>query len=451
MRSSTGRRASALAAVVILGFTAACGAGSPFSTASGGPAPSAAVPQDLQPATLIVPDALKGKFDPHQVLIPAGWTMSVWAAVPDARLAAWTPDGTLLVSRPGEGQVVRLTPNGDAATSTVLLDGLTQPHGLAFDGTTLYVAESDKIRAYTYAAGAATGQRPVADGLPDAKSSELGGQYAHALKTVIVGPDHALYFSIGSSGNTSADDRDATPQRASIMRIPPGGGPPTVFARGVRNGTGLAIAPDGSVWTAVNNRDNIAYPFDAAFGDAKESSQGEVIDEYVNDHPAEELAKLTAGRDLGWPYCNPDPDVHSGMAGTTFEYTNPPFVNDVQTNSGGTKLDCASLPRIEQGIGAHSAPLGLSFTAGLPAPYNQGALVGIHGSWNRTPPRAPEVSYFPWANGTLGPQRTLVGGFQDASGDRWGRPVAAVVGPDGAVYITDDDADAVYRLAPPGR
>ena len=105
-----------------------------------------------------------------------------------------------------------------------------------------------------------------------------------------VGPDHALYFSIGSSDNISADDRDATPERASIMRVPPGGGPPEVFARGVRNGTGLAVAPDGSVWTAVNNRDDIAYPFDAPFGDARESSQGEVIVDYVNDHPAEELA-----------------------------------------------------------------------------------------------------------------------------------------------------------------
>jgi len=60
------------------------------------------------------------------------------------------------------------------------------------------------------------------------------------------------------------------------------------------------------------------------------------------------------------------------------------------------------------------------------------------------------VSFFPWADGTLGPQQTLVGGFQAANGSRWGRPVAAVQGPDGAVYITDDDADAVYRLAPPG-
>lgn len=451
MPSSTGRRAAVLAATVIVGLTAACGAVAPLSGSSGGPALSAAVPQELQRATLSVPDALKGEFDEHQVLIPAGWTMSVWAAVPDARLAAWTPDGALLVSRPGDGQVVRLTPAGGTATSTVLLDGLTQPHGLAFDGTTLYVAESNRIQAYTYAAGAATAPRLVVDGLPDSKSGALGGAYAHALKSVAVGPDHALYFSIGSSDNISADDRDATPQRASIMRIPPGGGAPEVFARGVRNGTGLAVAPDGAVWTAVNNRDNIAYPFDAPFGDAQGSSQGEVIVGYVNDHPSEELAKLTPGRDLGWPYCNPDPDVRPGMAGTAFDYTNSPFVNDVETNPGGSKLDCASLPRIEQGLGAHSAPLGMSFTSGLPAPYDQGALVGVHGSWNRKPPRAPEVSYFPLTGGTLGPQRTLVGGFQDASGDRWGRPVAAVVGPDGAVYITDDDADAVYRLAPPGR
>ncbi len=421
-------------------------------------APSAAAGSDLRPVTLAVPAGLgTGAFaTPHQVLVPAGWTIALWAAVPGARLAAWTPDGALLVSLPGAGRVVRLVPDGTGpARSGVLLDGLTQPHGLAFDGTTLYVAESDRIRAYDYAAGAATGGRVVADGLPDANTPELGGAYAHALKSVAVGPDHALYFSIGSSGNVSAADRDATPQRATIMRVPPGGGAPEVFARGVRNGTGLAVAPDGSVWTAVNNRDNIGYPYDTGYAGASGSSLGDVVQPYVNDHPPEELARLSPGRDLGWPYCNPDPDVRPGVAGTAYDYTTPPFVPDVQTNPGSAKLDCAALPRIEQGLGAHSAPLGLSFTAGLPAPYDRGALVGVHGSWNRTPPRAPEVSYFPWVPGppgdTLGPQRTLVGGFQDAAGDRWGRPVAAVPGPDGAVYVTDDEAGAVYRLAPPGR
>ena len=54
-------------------------------------------------------------------------------------------------------------------------------------------------------------------------------------------------------------------------------------------------------------------------------------------------------------------------------------------------------------MGAHSAPLGLSFAIvpGLAGPYGPGALVGVHGSWNRNPPRAPEVSFFPWRDGTL--------------------------------------------------
>jgi len=123
----------------------------------------------------------------------------------------------------------------------------------------------------------------------------------------------------------------------------------------------------------------------------------------------------------------------------------------VQTNVDGSKLDCASLPPVEQSLGAHAAPLGMSFTAGqLPAPYADGALVGVHGSWNRQPPRAPEVAFFPWRRGGLGNGETLVGGFQAEDGSRWGRPVAAVVGLDGAVYITDDYAGAIYRLAPPG-
>ena len=84
---------------------------------------------------------------------------------------------------------------------TVPLDGLDQPHGLAFSGSTLYVAESDQIDAYDYADGAASNRRTVAAGLPDARSPDLRGAYAHALKSVAVGPDGALYFSIGSTGN----------------------------------------------------------------------------------------------------------------------------------------------------------------------------------------------------------------------------------------------------------
>jgi glucose/arabinose dehydrogenase len=376
----------------------------------------------------------------RQLEAPSGWAVTVWARVPAARLLAWTPDERLLVSRPKVGDVVELVPGdgGAAPTQRTLVGGLNQPHGLAFTGSTLYVAESDQVVSFTYRDGAVSGKRVVVGGLPDAKSAELGGAYAHALKSVAVGKDGEIYVSIGSTGNISAEDRDADPERATIMRAPAGGGKPEVFARGVRNGTGLAVDPDGGVWTAVNNRDNIQYPYD---GDDK----GEVRPEYVNDHPLEPLAKLTQGRDLGWPYCNPDPDLKPGDEDSPLSYTNRPFVPDVQTNPDGTKLDCAALPPVEQGMGAHSAPLGLSF-GDLPGDYGAGALVGVHGSWNRNPPRAPEVSFFAWRDGALGPQQTLLTGFQDEKGARWGRPVSAVQGPDGALYVSDDLAGAIYRV-----
>lgn len=423
--------AAAMVAVLVL---AGCSTNSPQrqSAPTAGPAPPAPASGKLVSVAVGVPAGLaQAPLDrPRQALIPDGWTISTWARIPKARLETWTPDGALLVSVPSSGQIVKLTPKpGAAPQQSTLLGGLDQPHGMAFAGSTLYVAESDQIDAYDYAGGRAVNGRTVAAGLPDARSPELHGAYAHALKSVAVGPDDAVYFSIGSTGNISPQDRTATPPRATIMRIPPGGGPAQPFATGVRNGTGLAVAPDGSVWTAVNNRDNAPDP------------EGRVDVEYVNDHPPESLARLTPGRDLGWPYCNPD----GGPAQL-------PFIRDMSTNKDGSALDCATLAPVEQSMGAHSAPLGLAFTTGaLPPPYADGALVGIHGSWNRKPPRAPEVSFFAWRDGTLGDQQTLVGGFQADDGSRWGRPVAAVVAPDGAVYVTDDDAGAVYRVAPPGR
>ncbi|VCT92369.1 Virginiamycin B lyase [Mycolicibacterium hassiacum DSM 44199] len=396
------------------------------------PAPPA--PAGLAAAPLrVAPEFASAPFDqPREALIPPGWSIAVWARMPKPRLAAWAPDGALLVSVPSAGQVARLEPGGPGAepARSTLLDGLDEPHGLAFAGDELYVAESDQIDVYTYRDGAATNRRTLVAGLPNAKSPDLRGAYAHALKSVVVAADGTVYFSIGSTGNISAEDRDADPPRATIMRVPPGGGRAEPFAVGVRNGTGLAIAPDGAVWTAVNNRDNVADP-----------RTGEVYMAYVNDHPPESVARLTPGRDLGWPYCNPD----GGPAGL-------PLIPDVQTNPDNSRLDCAALPPIEQSLGAHAAPLGMSFVTGvLPEPYASGALVGVHGSWNREPPREPQVAFFPWRDGELGDAQTLVGGFQYADGSRWGRPVAAVAGPDGAIYITDDYADAIYRLAPPGR
>ncbi|WKG03741.1 sorbosone dehydrogenase family protein [Mycolicibacterium sp. HK-90] len=418
MRVWAARSAVALITAAAL---VACGT-EPESAPPPSPSPSSSEqpPTGLASVLVQVPDQLaQAPLDePRRAQIPAGWTIEVIARVPKARMAAFAPDGALLISQPSTGQVLTVRPD-----QRTLLDGLEQPHGLFFAGSTLYVAESNRVDAYDYVDGRAVNRRTIAGDLPDAKSPDLHGAYAHALKSVVVGSDGAVYFSIGSTGNISAEDRTATPPRATIMRVPPGGGPAEPFATGVRNGTGLAFAPDGSLWTAVNNRDNVADP------------QGRVVPDYVDDHPPESVAKLTPGRELGWPYCNPDGTPPAG------------FIRDMETNADGSEMDCAALPAVEQTLGAHSAPLGMSF-AELPEPYGPGALVGVHGSWNRQSPQAPEVSFFSWNSGILGPQETLVGGFQSDDGTRWGRPVAAIAGPDGAVYVTDDYAGAVYRLAP---
>ena len=449
-------RSLALVASGLLLVGAGCGV-SPAAQPSSAPTTAAPASSPLSTVALTVPAGLGASplDEPRTVQAPTGWTVSVFARTDGARLLAWAPDGRLLVSRPKAGEVDVVTPPASGAgapTTTTLLSGLNQPHGLAFHDGRLYVAQSDRVDTYAYADGRATSPQVVVDGLPDAKSPDLRGAYAHALKSVAVGADGAAYVSVGSTGNISAEDRDADPQRAVILRVPPGGGQAEVFARGVRNGTGLAIAPDGAVWTAVNNRDNVEYPYDRDFDGNGSNDQGQVLPAYVGDHPLEPLAKLTQGRDLGWPYCNPDPDVDPGVQGSALDYSDRPYVRDVQTNEDGSELDCSTLPPVEQGMGAHSAPLGLSFTtsaSGLPAPYGVGALVGIHGSWNRTPPRAPEVAFFPYADGGLGDQQTLLTGFQSADGERWGRPVSAVQGPDGAVYVSDDAAGAVYRMQPP--
>lgn len=417
------------AAVLALVVSACASNGTPERARPAAPAAA------NQQSTLGVPAGMgAAPFDrPRTVSVPSGWHLSVFARVQTPRLATWTPDHRMLISRPEYGDVVVLTPRGAAAPSKrVMISGLRQPHGLAFRGSTLYVAESNRVDTFTYRSGTATGKRLLVGGLPDQQSPELGGAYAHALKSVVVRPDGTVYISVGSTGNISSEDRSASPQRATILRYRDG--KLGVVARGVRNGTGLALDPAGNLWTAVNNRDQIAYPYPG-------SNYGKVIQSYVNDHPLEELAKLYGGRDLGWPYCNPEPDVAAG------DYSERPFVHDAQTNEGWKNLDCRKLRRIEQGLPAHSAPLGLSFTT--LSTYGTGALVGTHGSWNRTPPRAPTVTFFPWSNGTLGKSRVLVSGFQNSDGSRWGRPVAAVRSPAStSVYITDDQAGAVYRLTP---
>jgi glucose/arabinose dehydrogenase len=309
----------------------------------------------------------------------------------------------------------------------------------------LYVAESNQIDRYPWGSQGIAGARTViAKNLPDL---DPGGDDVHRPKDVAVAANGTVYFNVGSSSNANPDDRTMTPQRAVIMSVRPNATDLRVVERGVRNGEGLAVAPNGTVWTAVNERDNVPYPTHNAYGGYADAF-GKVIQSYVNNHPPDEVVPVTAGRDLGWPYCNPDEDNSSPFG----SLADIPLVADALTNPGGAKLNCKSLPRVAVGLPAHSAPLGLTFLAGskIPPPWSGGAVVAVHGSWDRQPPRAPAVLWLPWsaAKGTLTPAVTLISGFENPNQTYWGRPVDAVPGPGGGLYVSDDTAGAIYRLMP---
>ncbi len=240
MRPSRSLLTAAVAGALVLAV--GCSGPNPVTDAvAGGEASVAAAPAELVPVTLGVPPGLGQEplDEPRTALVPPGWTLSVFARVPEARLATWAPDRTLLVSVPDEGRVVRLTPDGrgGAAVST-LLEGLNQPHGMAFAGSTLYLAQSDRVDAYAYDGGRATAPRPVVTGLPDKKSPDLRGAYAHALKSVALGPDGAVYVSVGSTGNIS----EAGPDVDAAARVDPAG-PAGWRCRPSRSRPGSGTAP----------------------------------------------------------------------------------------------------------------------------------------------------------------------------------------------------------------
>ena len=400
------------------------------ATRSGG-TPSSAAPVALTTVPVgAAAGTTAGAAAGHTLRVPSGWTAAVWAHVADARMAAWTPDGRLLVTD-GGGDLTMLTPASDAAhapTSTVLVRGLDTAQGVAVGpdgsgGTVVVVGEQTRIDAWDYADGAVSDRRTVVGGLPG------GGR--HPGKFVAL-HDGVVAYDIGSSTNRDPVDRKLG--RATVSEVRLGGAGRTTLAVGVRNGEGLSFAPDGTLFAAVNQDDDQPAPYSDAGSD------------YIAEHPNDQVSRITAGTDLGWPLCVPDSRGNDTLHDLG-------YVDDPVNNVGGAALDCSSIGRTMQGLPAHSAPIGFVFTHGseLPAALADAALITAHGSWDRQPPRAPSVAYSPWdaATRTLGPARTVVAGFQNGDGSRWGRSVDAVPGPDGALYVTDDQAGLVYRIAPP--
>jgi uncharacterized protein (TIGR03437 family) len=402
------------------------------------------------PVKVEVPSSLRrGVFSSDRTLnVPPGFRISLFALVSGARFLAVAPNGDVLVSTPGSGKIVLLRPdaNGGVPKAYDFATGLRKPHDMAFhtigDRTYLYVSETNQINRFLYSPGDTTAhdRQVVVTGLPDSSTPELRGAYGHELKNIALDGDDKLYVSIGSSCNACTSDTTSNPVRASIYQYNADGSGGRLFARGLRNAEGLAILPEANtLWVAVNNRDDISYPQQDASG-----RYGKVVASYVDNHPTELFTAVRDGGNYGWPFCNSNPDSPSG-------FDNLPFDRDYDMNRDG-HVDCGAMDTVMKGIQAHSAPLGMIFlqNTAFAAAYRNGAVVALHGSWNRTVKTGYKVIYFPWDSGTQRPgaQIDLVSGWLNDSGQQnWGRPVDIAVDLNGSLLISDDQTGAIYQLS----
>lgn len=349
----------------------------------------------LQPVAVQVPAQWRrAPFDLARSLhLPPGFQISVFASgLNSPRLMAFSPEGELYVSLPRAGSVVKLPDrdgDGVADQAVPVATGLNRPHGLAFHNGSLYVAETNRVVRLTPA-----GVDVVVPDLP------AGGQ--HWTRTIGFGPDGMLYVAAGSSCNVC---REQDERRAAIMQFRPDGSGGRIYARGLRNAVGLAWHPEtGELWATENGRDHLG-----------------------DDLPPDEINVVRAGSHYGWPQCYGNRVVDAGWGSEEFcRGTQPPAV----------------------ALQAHSAPLGLNFYLGtqFPESYLGHLFVALHGSWNRTEPTGyklirvrPDGVVEDFATGWL------------AGRLAWGRPVQPVVGPDGALYVSDDHAGAIYRIWYAGR
>jgi glucose/arabinose dehydrogenase len=71
--------------------------------------------------------------------------------------------------------------------------------------------------------------------------------------------------------------------------------------------------------------------------------------------------------------------------------------------------------RIDKGIQAHSAPLGIAFLQDrkVAEPFREGIAVALRGSWGRSRMTGYKVIFFPWQGGRPGRQIDLVSGWLD--------------------------------------
>jgi glucose/arabinose dehydrogenase len=397
-------------------------------------------------------EAARCPGDNGGITLPDGFCATVYAdQLGHARHMAVTPSGDVLVAiapsdagDPGHVTALR-DADRDGVAEVVEVVANVGGNGIAWAGGMLYVAASDRIVAFALPDGAYVPERSqiLISGLP------VGGD--HNAKTIVpVG--ESLYVNHGSATNAcQVENRvlhspglDPCPElssRAGVWRfaaaqVSQQSGQGARFAAGIRNANALAVDGSGTLWAAVNGRDQL------------HENWPELFDEDIDLRlPGEDVVALHEGDDRGWPYCYHDPERGRMMLA-------PEYGGD-----GEIQGRCAAIAPPALALPAHWAPLGMAFYGAgqFPARYRGGAFIANHGSRfdvNATYNPGYNVVFVPFADGApAGPWEEFAAGFTggglplpDAAAHR---PVGVAVMPDGALLISDDKAGRIWRVTYP--
>jgi glucose/arabinose dehydrogenase len=344
------------------------------------------------------------KLPLDKIKVPAGFKVEVWSSGhPGARTMVMGDKGTMFMGTRIIGRVYAITEKDGKRTAKVLLQGLTQPNGLAFANGSLYVFAINKVFRYDN----------IEDNLDNPPQPvELTAAYNlpdtvhHNWKYVAVGPDNKMYVQVGSNCNICETNPGIHGQ---IRRYNLDGSGQEIVARGIRNTVGFDWHPvTKELWFNDNGRDWAG-----------------------NNGPEDELNRIPKdmeGASFGFPYCHamgiPDPDV---------KRPNP----------------CAGVVLPAALLGPHAAGLGLKFYTGsmFPKQYQNVAFIARHGSWNREQKFGYDV-VVARTNGAKATIEPFMTGLLNAEKNEfYGRPAYVFPMKDGSLLVSDETNGAVYRIS----
>jgi glucose/arabinose dehydrogenase len=294
----------------------------------------------------------------------------------------------------------------------VFATGLNRPFGIAFyppgpDPQYVYIGDTDSVVRFAYKNGDL-----VASGKPETIVPVLPHGGSHWTRDVIFSPDgKKMYVSVGSAANvtdTDADSRET--DRADVLEFNPDGSGMRIYASGIRNCVGEAIQPEtGELWCSTNERDELG-----------------------DNLPPDYITHVVDGGFYGWPWYytggNPDPR----FPGKHPELRDKAIVPDVL-------------------LEPHNASLEMLFyeASQFPKEYHSDIFAAEHGSWNRSVRTGYEVIRVPVdsTGKATGEYEDFLTGFVTPQGGVWGRPVGVAVAPDGALLVSDDGSNSIWRVS----